>query len=566
MSQPITDNVTLHQGQVVSIPFYENEKCVVGLTRSGGMGSVFQLIPLSPLKRVLALKTYQAGIDPAVFAREAKVWISLGVHRNVARALSYGRMDGVQCILAVWHDHNLLDVNPRECPIDRLLSLSSAIICGLQHSFNRSQIIHKDIKPGNILIDREGNPLVSDFGISAYAPAYILNQGLSVGPFDRATSNGRGKLAGTPRYMAPELFDGAPASIQTDIYSFGVTLFEWLMSRHPYITDDGALQFVPSRLLREEIIRSYGKEAESLASLIVSAIEVDRTKRPHSYDTLLQISGITPQRTGANEHPKVSEIVATARVLREQGNIEAARHILEMNLKTTPNDSVLLNAYGALLVTQGMHDDASAFFRKSIEADRAARALHAAEAYPDPYLNLANLYRRNSQFDAAANVIRESRTHLSGIFRLLSQERWEYAWLELLDGNPNAACDQIMTYLFRSGISEPALSIFLVSAYLSGQMAARCNKCFDLISDTVKPSLAECQHLCIVGTYLDAARRHKLINEIFASGTASLLRDVGTKVANDPKLFSIPMRREAVAAVLRGIDAEYTGGSYYDAI
>ena len=568
MSTSISIPTTLQwpQGQVISIPFYENEKCVVGQKRSGGMGSVFQLIPLSPLKRVLALKTYRAGIDPAVFAREAKVWISLGDHPNVARALSYGRIDDVQCILAVWYDCNLLDVDPHRHPVDQLLSLVGGIVRGLQHAFDRLQLVHKDIKPINILIDSEGNPRLSDFGISAYTPAYILNQGLPTAPLDSAKSEGRQALNGTPRYMAPELFDGAPSSVQTDVYSLGTTLFEWLMGHHPYIGNSGAVQMVPGHVLKSRVIGSYGKEAEPLASLIVSAIEPDPNKRPLSYDTILQIGGITGRPAGAKERPSVSDIVSTARVLREQGNIEAAKRLLEVNLKTSLSDLVLLNAYGALLVKQGMHREASDFFRKSIEADRAVRAVRATNPYPDPYLNLANLYRRDSNFPAAAQIIRESREQLSGIFELLTQERWEYAWLELLDGNVDTACNQIMTYLFRSGTSEPALSVFLIAAYLGGDMAGQCNKAFDLISDVFRPSLIECQHLCVVGTYLDNARRHKLTSKIFGAETALLLRDVGKKIANDPNLFDIPMRRDVVAALIRGIDADYTGGRYYDAI
>jgi hypothetical protein len=421
-------------------------------------------------------------------------------------------------------------------------------------------------KPGNILIDSEGNPQISDFGISAYTPAYILNQGLPTRPFDNAKSDGRRALSGTPRYMAPELFNGTPASEQSDIYSLGITLFEWLMGRHPYITNSGTLRFAPAHVFKSEVINSYGKEVEPLALIIAAAINVNPKDRPASYDGLLQIGGVSRQPAGVYERPRISEVVATARILREQGNVVAARRLLEVNLSASPNDPILLNAYGALLITQGMHREASEFFRKSIEADRTVREAQTVDPYPDPYLNLANVYRRDLNFPAATRIIRESRQQIRGIFGLLAQERWEYAWLELLDGNVDVACNQIMTYLFRSGLSEAALSIFLVSAYLSGDMAARCSKCFDLISDATRPSLAESQYLCVMGTYLDATRRHKLSSQILGADSASLLRKVGEKIANDPNLFHIPMRSEAVAAVIRGIDAEYTGGRFYNAI
>ena len=514
------------------------------------------------LKRVLALKTCRSGIDPTVFARKAKVWISLGEHPNIARALSYGTVENVPCILAAWYDRNLVDVNPHHHSVDRLLSLADGIICGLQYAYERLQLVHKDIKPGNILIDSEGNPRLSDFGISAYTPAYILNQGLPTTPFDDAKSEGRRALSGTPRYMAPELFNGAPASVQSDIYSLGITLFEWLMGRHPYISDDGALRFVPSATVKSEVIASFGKEAEPLALIVASAIDPNPDDRPTSYEFLLQMGGVSRLPAGTRKRPGSSDIVATARLLREQGNVEAAKHLLDVNLKAAPSDPILLNAYGALLVTQGVQSEASAFFLKSIQADRAVRANQTADPYPDPYLNLANLYRNESKFSAAAKIIRESRQQITGIFELLVQECWEYAWLELLEGNIDAARNQIMAYLFRSGISEPALSIFLVSAYLSDDMPGSCNKCFDLISHAGRPSLAECQHLCIIGTYLDAMRRHRLVNQILGAESASLLHKVGERIANDPNLFHIPMRSDAIAAVIRGIDAEYTGGKY----
>lgn len=554
------------EGEVISLPFYENEKFVVGVTRAGGMGSVYQLIPLASFRPKFALKTYHVGADRAGFAREAKVWISLGDHTNIARAYSYGSIDGTKCILADWYDRGLRDLDPRRFSALELLSFASAIISGLEHAAFRLELIHKDIKPSNILIDKKGNPRISDFGISAYTPALITNPRDQSSPFDRTKSEGHQVLSGTPRYMAPELFAGAPASVQTDIYSLGATLFEWLMDCHPHITDRGLLDLASHKSVRSQITSTYGKESAPLASLIAYAVEPDPANRPSSYESLLSAAAASRSTNSPSVPPKVSEIVATARTLREQGNTEGARHLLQTNLQVYPNDPVLLNAYGSLFLSQGQAERASEIFRKAINAHKSAQIGRDPEPYPDPYLNLANIYRRNRDFDAAASVIRESREYLTGIFEAMMRVYWEYAWLDLMDGDPERACDAIMIHFFRATLSEPALSIFLISASLTDDTPERCNKCFDAIANNAKPSLAECQHLSIMGTYLDTTRRRRLLNDVFTAKTGPALRELGVKLANDAELFRIPMQQSVIAAIVRGMDDEYTGGKYYDAL
>ncbi|MCY2962291.1 MAG: protein kinase [Planctomycetota bacterium] len=101
----------------------------------------------------------------------------------------------------------------------RATALAARIADGLAEA-HRLGIIHRDLKPDNVLMTLQGIPKIADFGL-----AKII----------RHATKGTGEpLCGTPQFMAPELFDGAPASAATDVYALGVTYFLMLSGRLPY--------------------------------------------------------------------------------------------------------------------------------------------------------------------------------------------------------------------------------------------------------------------------------------------------------------------------------------------
>jgi WD40 repeat protein len=147
-------------------------------------------------------------------------------HIHVVPLYDYWREPDRAFIVMRWlRDGSVRDSLARHGPwpveaVARMLDqIASAL--GMAH---RRGIIHRDIKPDNILLDEDGNALLSDFGIAST----VIQSNLMAK---------QGLLAGTPAYMAPELFLGEPASRQSDIYSMGVLLYEVLTNTRPFPDD-----------------------------------------------------------------------------------------------------------------------------------------------------------------------------------------------------------------------------------------------------------------------------------------------------------------------------------------
>ncbi len=122
--------------------------------------------------------------------------------------------------------------------LDAILKMISTIAEAVGHAHSKG-VIHRVLKPGNILVDAELKPNVTDFGLACRAE-----------PSDESRITQEGLLIGTPAYMAPEQVKGEQALVgpQSDIYSLGVILFEMLTCRLPF---DGSVPEMLSKVLRD---------------------------------------------------------------------------------------------------------------------------------------------------------------------------------------------------------------------------------------------------------------------------------------------------------------------------
>ena len=197
----------------------------------GGMGVVYKAVD-AQLDETVAIKTLPGDVmsrspeDLERFKREIRLARKI-THRNVLRTYDYGEADGVYFIsmefVRGYTLAELLEEAPAHQMVPRVgMGIARQICRGLEAAHEQG-IIHRDIKPQNVLIDHKGEVKLMDFGIARMAEAHegMTQQGL---------------IVGTPHYMSPEQVQGKQLDPRSDVYSMGVMLYEMLAGQKPFVS------------------------------------------------------------------------------------------------------------------------------------------------------------------------------------------------------------------------------------------------------------------------------------------------------------------------------------------
>jgi serine/threonine protein kinase len=202
---------------------------IVGEIGRGGMAIVYRAIDTT-LDRNVAIKIITpeyADKEKLLkrFSREAKTLAKLS-HSNLVKVLDYGEYDGSPYVVMEFIPGGTLSSRLGK-PMN--YAESAAILAPVARALNyahQQKVVHRDVKPANILINESGQALLSDFGILKLIET-DETQGLT----------GTGKIVGTPSYMSPEQIRGGQIDGRSDIYSLGVVFFEMIAGRKPYIAN-----------------------------------------------------------------------------------------------------------------------------------------------------------------------------------------------------------------------------------------------------------------------------------------------------------------------------------------
>jgi serine/threonine protein kinase len=191
----------------------------------GGMGTVY-LAKDNGLNRYVALKILRSdlGEDPSFsikFLEEVEVTASLA-HPNIIRVFTLGEQEGRLYLVMEHLDQPSLEdlMQTRgKIPEKEVLEIGMGIASALQFAHEETALIHRDIKPGNILFGRGNTPKLADFGLAAGARTALGQQD---------------EIWGTPYYVSPERLLREPEDIRSDIYSLGATLYHATAGRPPF--------------------------------------------------------------------------------------------------------------------------------------------------------------------------------------------------------------------------------------------------------------------------------------------------------------------------------------------
>ena len=205
---------------------------------AGGMGEVWRATDTS-LGREVAIKVLPDSLaqEPdrlARLEREARTLASLN-HPNVAAIYGFERSDGAAMVMELIDGLTLAErIAQGPLPLGEALPIANQIIEALEAAHGLG-IVHRDLKPSNVKVRADGTVKVLDFGLAkSVAPGGALAPGLAASPTITAAGTLPGTILGTAAYMSPEQASGRPVDARTDIWAFGVLLFELLAGRRPF--------------------------------------------------------------------------------------------------------------------------------------------------------------------------------------------------------------------------------------------------------------------------------------------------------------------------------------------
>jgi TolB-like protein/tetratricopeptide (TPR) repeat protein/tRNA A-37 threonylcarbamoyl transferase component Bud32 len=240
---------------------------------AGGMGTVYAALD-TRLGRKVAIKMLRQSFgdrtaDLARFHTEARAAAALA-HNNLAVLYDFGESDGAPWLVMEFVTGTPLRARLQSKPMaeDTVLRYAAQLAAALEHAHSRG-IVHRDIKPENILLTDDGHLKVIDFGIASIArTSEEYKDGASVG------------FLGTLAYAAPELLSGGEETESSDIYSFGVVMYEMACGAHPFGALSGAA--LTAAILRSDYVRARTRNpalSSSLAATIDRCLSLDPVDR-----------------------------------------------------------------------------------------------------------------------------------------------------------------------------------------------------------------------------------------------------------------------------------------------
>src|SRR5512146_1028216 len=402
---------------------------IIGELGRGATGTVYRAVdPL--IERTVAIKTLNPSLPEDVlndvrerFLREAKSAGRLS-HPNLVTIYDVG----VECEIAfiameLLEGQSLQRMLRQQGRLDYSMAadLAAQIAEGLEHA-HRHAIVHRDVKPANVIVSPVGHAKLTDFGV-AYVPSSSMTQ--------------TGVALGSPKYMSPEQVLGQPADPRSDIFSLGVMLYEMLVHRTPF---EGAGEIVMFELMRRIMVEPHRNVSE-LDSMLPR--EFDRilaralAKKPEERyqhagemaEALRKLRGVPPPRERAARADETMVVRATsidqtselllaefdefARGLEDRqqaelrAEIEARRRKKDELLRWAETQARQREEYDRQRQRESVDSPLSATARRNAAIEMLRKQAAERLAEPKPILRTADVERLDRSLRAAFRYLAE---------------------------------------------------------------------------------------------------------------------------------------------------------------
>jgi serine/threonine protein kinase len=323
----------------------------------GAMGHVY-LVEKQGIEFPFVLKSYQ-DIKPELeelFFTEVKNWTSFGVHQNIVKTLFAEKFDGKIFVAAEFvegkenGENRLTNYIGKNLPLHLILKWAIQFSYGMNHCLGKGMIAHSDIKPDNILIDKDLNLKITDFGLSK---SYLNEE--KVG-------------GGTPLYYSPEqIFRPDNIDHRSDIYSFGIVLYQLITKgAYPYVMSSPDIRQVH---LREPI----KKINHPLFEICRKCLEKDLSNRYQQFQELFKdlekiakIESIEIPKQIITRDDKLEELYILSRSLSAIGDNNGALEAINQYLNYQPEHYSAWSQKGRLEYEIGNLQDALESTKKAI--------------------------------------------------------------------------------------------------------------------------------------------------------------------------------------------------------